>query len=454
MRQARRHGRAAAATTTCVTLIGLSGTAGTALAAGYAIREQSAVALGNAFAGATSAAEDVSHMFFNPAALGRLDGYAADLSLSYVRPEAEVDDAVGRTAAGTPIGGTTSNDDAAENGLIPALYGMVPLGDRVRAGLGITAPFGLTTSYPDGWVGRYHAVDSELRTININPALAVRATDWLSLGAGFQAQYADGELTNAVDFGTIGAGFGVPGAIPGGRDGFARLDGDDWGYGYTLGALLEPVRGTRLGVAYRSEVEHTLRGDVDFSADAAGVAGALRGATGAFRDSGASLEVTTPATLSFGVHQELGRRFAVMAEAQWTEWSEFEELRVEFDNPAQPDSVTEQAWDDSWFFALGATWRPLDALTLRAGVAYDQTPVRNRFRTPRIPDGDRHWLAFGLSWEPRPGIALDLGYTHVWVDDTRVDLAASDEGSAFRGDLRADYENQIDIVAAGLRLRF
>jgi long-chain fatty acid transport protein len=438
----------------CVTGLGLlAAVPSAAHAAGYAIREQSALALGNAFAGATAGAESVSQMFFNPATLGRLDGYAADLSLSYVAPKAEVDDAEGSTALGTPIGGSSSNGDATENGVIPALYGMVPLGDRVRAGLGVTSPFGLKTSYPDEWVGRYHAVDTELLTVNINPAIGVRVTDWLSVGAGAQIQYADGDLSNAVDFGTIGAAFGVPGAVPGGQDGFARLDGDDWGYGYTLGALVEPVRGTRLGVAYRSEIEHTLDGDADFSADDAGVAAALR-TTGAFADGDASLEVTTPATLSFGVHQDIGKRFAVMAEAAWTEWSEFEELRVEFDDGVQPDSVTEQEWDDSWFFALGATWRPVDALTLRVGAAYDESPVGDRFRTPRIPDEDRYWLAFGLSWQPRPWVGLDLGYTHIWVNDSEVDLSADDEGSTFRGDLSASYDNKIDVVTAGLRLRF
>jgi long-chain fatty acid transport protein len=213
------------------------------------------------------------------------------------------------------------------------------VGERVRLGLAVTTPFGLATDYPDGWVGRYHAVDTELRTYNINPAVAVRVTDWLSFGAGLQAQYADGELTNAVDFGTIGAGApggGIPGAVPGTQDGFARLTGDDWAFGYNAGVLAEPVAGTRLGVAYRSEIEHRLEGDVDFTSDSAGIAATLRALSGAFADSDAHLDVTTPATLSFGVHQEVGAKVAVMAEATWTDWSTFEDLIVEFENPDQP----------------------------------------------------------------------------------------------------------------------
>lgn len=435
-------------------LLGSGAAAGQALAAGYALKEQSATALGNAFAGATAGAEDVSHMFFNPAALGRLDGFAASLSLSRVAPRAEVDDATGDTVFGTPIGGRDSVGDVAENGVVPALYFMAPFGERVRLGLGINSPFGLATEYPDGWVGRYHAVDTELRTVNINPALAVRVTEGLSVGFGLQIQYADGELSNAVDYGTIGAGSGVPGAAPGTQDGFARLEGDDWAFGYTAGLLAEPVRGTRLGVAYRSEIEHRLEGDVDFTDDDAGIAATLRGLSGAFADSDAQLDLETPATLSFGVHQDLGERFAVMAEATWTDWSAFDELRVEFDNPAQPDNVTSQEWDDAWFLALGATWKPVETLTLRVGVAYDQSPVPDRTRTPRVPDEDRYWLATGLSWQALPWLGLDAGYTHIFVENSDVDLSALDEGNQTRGSLRADYENGIDIVTLGARVRF
>ena len=109
-----------------------------------------------------------------------------------------------------------------------------------------------------------------------------------------------------------------------------------------------------------------------------------------------------------------------MAEAAWTEWSSFKELRVEFDNPAQPDSVTEHNWQDSWFLALGATYRPRENLTLRVGVAYDQAPVREAYSTPRIPDGDRTWLSFGVGWTPIPWLSLDAALTHLFVEDTAV----------------------------------
>jgi long-chain fatty acid transport protein len=430
---------------------------GDALAAGYALKEQSPTAQGNAFAGATAGADDVSYMFFNPAALGWIDKLEVSAGATLVAPKLELKSASGtaQTSMGTfPISGATREEDVGEDAVVPAFYAAVPLPAGVRAGLGVNVPFGLETNYGRSWVGRYHGVKSELMTININPALAWRPVEWFSAGAGFQAQYADGTLTNAIDFGTIGATIGIPGSVPGAQDGYARLHGDDWAYGWNAGAIVEPRRGTRFGVSYRSEIDHTLRGDVDFSGDQAGVADIIRGVSGAFTDTDADLGLTTPASLSFGVHHDLTERLALMAEAQWTDWSVFDQLTIKFDNPNQPDSVTEEEWEDTWFFALGTTYRATDEITLRAGVAYDQSPVKDKFRTPRIPDGDRRWLSFGAGWQPRDWIGLDASFTYIDVDDTDVRLAASDTGNEFRGNLDADYDTYIILLGLSARLRF
>ncbi|MGD9512287.1 MAG: OmpP1/FadL family transporter, partial [Geminicoccaceae bacterium] len=335
-----------------------------------------------------------------------------------------------------------------------AFYAAVPLPRGFRVGLGVNVPYGLETDYSRDWVGRYHGIRSELTTVNINPDLAWRPVPWLGLGGGFQAQYIDGTLTNAIDFGTIGASAGIPGSVPGAEDGHARLHGDDWAYGWNAGVILEPVAGTRFGVSYRSEVDHTLRGDVNFTGDDAGIANLIRAGTGAFADTDADLSLTTPASLSFGLHHDLTDRVALMAEAQWTDWSVFDQLTVKFDNPAQPDSVTEEEWRDTWFFAVGGTFKATEQLTLRAGVAYDQSPVRGDYRTPRIPDGDRYWLSLGAGWQPTSWLGLDAAFTYIDVDDTSVRLSASDTGSAARGNLSADYESYIVLVGLSARMRF
>ena len=423
-------------------------------AAGYALKEQSTTAQGTAFAGATASATDASYMFFNPAALGWVERVELIGLVTYAAPKLKLERSSASTILGTPIGGSTRDEDIGENALIPAFYAALPLPVGLRAGLGVNVPFGLETNYARGWVGRYHGVKSELITLNINPALAWRPVPWLAAGAGFQAQYADGTLTNAVDFGTIGAAAGIPGAVPGGQDGFARLEGDDWAYGWNAGVIVEPLPGTRFGVAYRSKLDHTLKGDVDFSRDQSGVADTIRALTGAFADTDASVGLETPASLSIGLHHDLTERVAVMAEAQWTDWSVFNELRIQFANPAQPDSVTDEDWHDAWFFALGTTFRATEALTLRAGVAYDQSPVNGRYRTPRIPDGDRYWVSLGAGWQAANWLDLDAAFTYIDLNDTRVRLAASDRGNTFRGNLDAEYDSYIILLGLSARLRF
>lgn len=431
-----------------------------ARAAGFALKEQSASGLGGAFAGQAAGSDDISAMFTNPAVTTRQAGSRVSAVASYIMPRVEFRSGSGSSIVGAPISGGDGGGDVADDLLLPAFYALWDLDatfgirHKLRMGLGLNVPFGLETDYNDGWVGRYHALHSKLSTLNINPTLAFEPVRGVSLGAGLQIQYADATLTNAIDFGTIGAVAGVPFAVPTTQDGRARVDGNDWSYGYTLGALVEPWTGTRLGVGYRSRIEHRLSGRGTFRLDDAGVGAALAGATGAFANTGAEAKVTTPEMVNIGFHQDLGERWSVAGEAQWTRWSRFRQLVVKFDNPAQPDSYTREDWNDSWFFAAGVTYRPTDSWTLRAGYAYDQSPVPDSTRTPRIPDNDRHWLSLGASYQAAPNLLLAAGYTHIFVRNGSVDLSASGQGDTFRGNLSGRTEAAIDIVSLQGEWRF
>jgi long-chain fatty acid transport protein len=438
-----------------------------AQASGFAIREQSAAAQGNAFAGATAGAEDVTYLFFNPAVLGRLENTQVAGVLSFVAPQSEFRGGSASTGAfppalpSFPIQGSQERDDIAKDFFVPAFYAMLVANDRLRFGLGINVPFGLESNYDRDWIGRYHALESKLTIISLNPVVAFGVTDWIFLGVGFQAQYADAELSNALDFGTIGTvlpvaagGSPVPGAEPGNpdQDGFFKLEGDDWGYGWNAGLLVEPLPGTRFGLAYRSKVEHTFEDDAEFSVPAP--FDSAFAPTGLFRDTGAEADLTTPESWSAGFYHEIRARWAIMAEVSLTRWSRFEDLVIEFDNPAQPDNITDADWKDTWFYALGVTFRPAENWNLRAGVAHDQSPVPDKTRIPRIPDEDRTWLSLGVQWQARPHLTLSAGYTHVWVEDSDINLKATDPGNAFRGDLAGEYDNAIDIATVQVNWLF
>ena len=425
-------------------------------AAGFAIKEQSASSQGHAFASASTGIEDISTMFFNPSLLTFHQGSQTATVGSAIIPNsrfrngsASFSPAVGGGPI-PPAPGFTSLDDIGRTAFVPAGYAMISPHPDLRLALAVTQPFGLRTSNTEGWIGRYHALDTRLTTVNIAPTAAYRFNDILSVGAGFVAQYADTTLSNAIDFGTIGFGLG---GTPGAEDGRAKLKADDWGFGFTLGATLVPWKGTRIGFGYRSKVDHELSGNANFDLGT-GIGQSVSDATGAFVDGGAETDIDLPEQVSIGLHQDLGDQFAIMAEAQWTHWSRIDELRVEFDNPAQADEVTRQSWDNAWFMALGGSYRPDDDWTVKLGFAFDQSPVPERTRTPRLPDEDRYWLSGGLSYEPEDWFSLSLAYTHIFMPNADIDLSLDDPNNATRGSLEGTFKTHIDIIALQGRIRF
>lgn len=418
---------------------------GNAAGAGVAILEQSVRQLGSAFAGGAAAADDAATIFYNPAGLTRLPRSQARVGTHLLFPTARFENE-GSTDL---TGGSLQGGDGGNAGsiiLIPNIYYSHKVSDRLGVGLGIFSPFGLSTNYDSAWVGRYHAIKSDLFSVNINPAVAWRITDKLSLGAGINAQYLKAELSNAVDFGAIFATLGVPGMTPQGNDGAVSFKGDNWSWGYNLGALYEFTPATRGGMAYRSRIDHTLTGDADFS-------GVPAIPTGRFLDGGISSDVTLPESLSISLWHNFSPEVAAMADMTWTYWSTVDELRIRFDNPLESDAVTTLDWKDTLRWSVGAVYLPGD-WTLRTGLSHDQSPVPDAARrTPRVPDHDRTWIAAGVGYKINEVWSVDVGYVHLFVKDAEIRKSATGENT-FRGALSGSYKSNVDIVSVGVVKRF
>ena len=417
--------------------------AGRVPAAGFALIEQSVSGLGNAYAGAAASAEDASTVFFNPAGLMYLQGSQFIAAGHVVKPSAEFSGAA-VDVLGAPVAGG-GGGDAGSAALVPNLYYSRALPNGFVFGLGINAPFGLKTEYDADWVGRYHAIESELKTVNINPAIAYKAGRQLSVGVGVNFQYIEATLSQAVDqqLACLGAGFGAACAAVAG-DLTAEIEGDDWSYGYNFGLLYEAAPGTRIGFAYRSKIKQELEGDAAFTG-----ANPLFAAVGVFVPTDVSANVTLPESVSLSAYHELDSRWAVLADATWTHWNRFQELRVDFASN-QPDSATVEDWTNSMRYALGVNYRHNSAWLLRAGAAFDEEPIRSaERRTPRIPGNDRTWLAFGVNYRHSPALSFDVGYAHLFVDDTPINHT-----SATAGLIRGEYDNSVDILSAQMNWTF
>jgi len=404
--------------------------------AGFAIQEQSVTGLGRAFAGSAAVAEDASTIFFNPAGLTQLKHTEIDFGIHYIKPKSDFSDD-GSTVPNLGGGGffgqalTGGGDDAGKEALVPNLYYAQPLNDKVVVGLGINAPFGLVTEYDDTWKGRYHAVKSDLMTININPTIAFKATDKLSFGFGLDLQYVDVELTQMAD---LGGKVGFPQAA----DGSVKLTADDWSWGYNLGLTYQVHPATRLGLAYRSKISHTVNGD-----------GKLKDASGAIVfDEKLKARMTVPESLSFAVHHELNKQWSIMADATWTRWSRFQALIITSEN-GNFDENKEEKWENSMRYGIGVDYKHNDKWTFRSGIAYDESPVSDDYRTARIPGNDRKWLSVGASYQLQDNIIIDAGYTHLFVSNPKIDETDSNGYT-----LKGEYEASVDLLAVQVRWLF
>lgn len=443
-------------TVVLVTVFILFIASGSALGAGFALIEQGVSGLGNAYAGGAASAEDATTVFFNPAGLTRLDGQQFIAGAHIIMPSAKFNNEgsthILQGVTKAPLLGGNGGDGGVTK-VIPNMYFSKKLSDRFTVGIGINTPFGLATEYDNTWVGRYHAIESDVLTVNINPAIAYKINENLSVGAGFSIQYLKAKLSNAIDFGTLNAIGKLPVVLPGLTpqlsDGFSSLDGDSWGVGFNLGILYEFNKNTRIGAAYRSRIKHTLKGDAEFSSVPAGLS-----PYPVFKNTVAEADLTLPDNLSISFFHQFNPQWMIMADFTWTNWRLFKELNVTFDNPYQPPSVTKEEWQNSYRYSLGLTYAPNSNWTFRVGTAYDTSAVADeQHRTPRIPDGDRIWAAFGIGYKFSKTVSFDLGYAHLFINDPKINKNPTGE-DAVRGGLKGTYDTYINIVSAQLNVAF
>ena len=397
-------------------------------AAGFALIEQSASGMGNAFAGGGAVAEDASTIFFNPAGMTYIQGTQMVGAAHLIKPNAEFNNQGSVNAAPRPLG--TEGGNAGDLAFVPNLYFKMDLTDTVKLGVGVSAPFGLKTEYDDNWIGRFQGVKSELKTININPAIAFKVNDQLSLGLGASAMWAQAELTSAVNAGAI--------------ESSVKIKGDDWGFGLNLGAVFQATADTRFSAAYRSKVEQHLDGE------ATSPFTALNPSPTRTLNADVKADVTLPENFSVSAFSRLNDTWDLMGDITWTRWSQFKELRIVRDNGSTL-TATQENWDNTMRYSVGVNYHYSEAIKLRAGLAFDEEAISDQFRTVRIPGNDRKWLALGAAWQVSPASKLDIGYAHLFISDTSINddqRAPVPPSPVGKGLVKGSYDGSVDILSA------
>jgi long-chain fatty acid transport protein len=450
-----------------------AGHAGVAYGSAFALQEQSGSGLGNAFAGGAAAAEDASTIYFNPAGMSRLPGMQAVVAGSVVCPQAKFSDNGSQPAALQALGG--NGGDGGSCALLPALYFAAPINNQWSAGLGVNAPFGLKTEYDSDWIGRFQAIKSKIETINVNPAVSFKASDMVTIGGGANYQHLKAELTSRVNYaGAIGqaaqqaaaAGQIPPAAITpiltayAGAQSDAKITGNDGAWGWNIGVLVNVDPQTRFGASYRSKIKYDVSGSAEFSnppvpalpASLAPVAGALANAVnGVLANGDIKLSIELPDTGNLSIFRQIDSKWDVMADVQYTGWSTVQNLTIVRSTGALL-STTPENFRDTWRASIGANYHYSDQWMFRGGLAFDQSPVRDAQRTPRLPDNDRTWISFGAQYKFSPQLLLDAGYTYIFVKDPSINQNAGDTQSF--GLINGTYKNNVNIVAAQLTYTF
>lgn len=389
-----------------------------AVAGGFMLTEQSVTGLGRAYAGAGIVGDDLSAVWYNPAGMSLLSGTAVQMGAVVADLDLEV-----TTNENATFGGASKENGRKHGVPVPNMYLVHQIKDDMWFGLGITVPFGMATEYDNDWAAADKGMNAEVKVFDINPNVAFKLTDTLSFGAGVSLQYVTAQFEQRE--GTSAANVRV------------RLNADGWAWGGNLGFMWQPTDTVRIGLAYRSQVNHKADGYLksEFNCDALNIH------TNYKSDDGHA-EMSAPHVITLTGTWKATDALRLSGLVRWTNWSSFDKLPISGDSlaHAQADAYAVKVgrpgtgnayyagvkaqggdkhdavynWKDSWLFTVGADYDINDEFTVRGGVGYEISPVDDdKYRSATIPDTDRLWLSMGATWHASKNLQGDFGIAYL-----------------------------------------
>jgi long-chain fatty acid transport protein len=396
--------------------------------AGFALTEQNASGLGNAFAGSAAVAENASTVFYNPAGMTQLQAHEISAGISLVKPSFKFQD------QGSSVGllaGTGNGGDGGTLGVLPNAYLSYSLNKDLYLGLGVGAPFGLMTEYDEPWLGAAQSTSFDIKTYNVNPSLAYRVNDKVSLGIGLNWQRIEAEYVRRVAVSPVAVD--TPLAM--------TLDDNAWGW--NVGALFALSPTTKVGVSYRSTVKYDLTGKIDVAAPLSA------------NSSGAKADLELPDSFILSATHQLSDRWQLLGDLSWTGWSSISKIDVIRTTGPGTGTIAqtlETQFRDAWRFALGGTYKYSDSMRLKFGTAYDQTPVKGApTRLVALPDNNRLWLSLGAQWQSSKASTLDVGVAYLIMKDAPIDNNQATQG---RGRVTGIFEDSAWLLGAQYSMAF
>ncbi|WP_040068981.1 outer membrane protein transport protein [Pseudomonas batumici] len=413
--------------------VAMIGTSTTALANGITLNEQSTSSAGTAYAGRSSSALDASTIYGNPAGLTKLPRSELSGGISVLAIKDNISDSQSNATG-------TSKGNSVPLAAVPFAYFSAPLDDRFSAGLGLYVPFGLVNNYESSFQGRYFGAYSKTEAITLQPTLAYRVNDYVSIGGGPTLNRFDAKLQNNL----------ATGALNNGKETLVTIKGDDTAIGYNLGVLFDLNDATRWGVTYHSKVSYHLKGQTEV-ADAP----AALGLNGKYN---ARIGLDTPESMDTSITHHFNDRWTGYLSTVWTRWSrldKFEAINSGVSAAGQSFGLGRVGetlnWHDTWAGAIGASYQLDRQWLLRAGYSYDPSTVQNADRSVRIPVGNRNSITLGAAFSPNADMTIDVAYGYIW--DSTASVRQSNN-SGLQPSYSAKYDNSANELSVQLTYRY
>ncbi len=453
-----------------VLLLGTAFAAASVHASGYHFGTQSVNAQSTANAAAAEAA-DASTIFYNPAGLTKLDSSQISVNANIVLPSIHYEADSATDFTGLPVQGSKSGK-ITKTTVAPHIYGAYKVNDNLTVGLGVYVPFGSATEYEKDSVLRHNINKLGLTSIAVEPVAAWKLNERHSFGAGIIAQHTSAELRKYADWGIMEKAKALKETPPNPTkaaqikaDGHADVKGSDWGFGYQLAWMWDINDRARVGVNYRSKVSHTLKGDAEWAADGAAAKAmwsTMLAANGYTANEKARVKIVTPESLSVHGMYKVSDKADLFGDATWTRHSRFDKAELVFEkektivNGKSDRTTITPDWRNTYKVGFGGSYQISEPLQLRAGIAFDKSPVRNAdYRMNSLPDGNRIWFSAGMKYHIGKNHVVDAAYTHIHINDTTYRTAkASGNDVDSKGASSARFKNHADIIGLQYTYKF
>lgn len=399
-----------------------------AMASGFGFYEHGAKA--TAMAGAFVAqADDASAIYYNPAGLAFLEGKYNIYST--IHPVKSSSDA-------TIFGVTT---DTTTGWLPPSAgYAAMSITDKIKAGIGVFIPYGLEVKWPQNWIGSEISQRTYMSTYYIRPALALQVSENVALGLGVDFVWSKLTLEQQRSF-------SIHPALPSGALD-STVEGTATGVGFTVGAMIKVNEQFQIGAKYQHEVELDYEGDVVFDYTASGHPLVDGTAAVLFQGQSVNTSITMPSEFVVGAMFRVTPKMILEADYQFTKWSSYKSLNVQFDNPLL-DLEDEGNWDDTWMIRIGAEYWVDREWAVRGGYIYDTSPIPDDTLKPLLPDADRNEVTLGFGYDTKESCCwgnLTADFALQWV-------LFEDRTSTFP-QFPAAYSTDVLIIGFGFGINF